>query len=164
MSNLPLPLMDHAECCAAVRPHYNTTQIALWLRSEISQVEMNCLANERPTRVSCSICNSIHYARASCTSSSRSASRSCKTGSSRCVPTLPVLPHPPSDETVRKADLIAVSFLRTLQPRHRHRRIVPIRERHSLLSASLCLSRACLGKMIVFTIKWRKKTRLFYLG
>ena len=40
MSNLPLPLMDHAECCAAVRPHYNTAQIALWLRSEISQVEI----------------------------------------------------------------------------------------------------------------------------
>ena len=29
----------------------------------------------------------------------------------------------------------------------------------SLLSFSLCLSRACLGKMIIFSIKWHKKTR-----
>ena len=30
-------------------------------------------------------------------------------------------------------------------------------KRHSFLSFSLCLSRACLGKMIVYIYKWRKK-------
>ena len=29
----------------------------------------------------------------------------------------------------------------------------------SLFEFSMCLSRACLGKMIIFTSKWRKKTR-----
>jgi hypothetical protein len=34
------------------------------------------------------------------------------------------------------------------------------RKRHSFLEFSLCLSRACLGKTIMFSIKWdRKKTR-----
>ena len=34
------------------------------------------------------------------------------------------------------------------------------RKRHSFFSVSLCLSRACLGKMITFAIKWRKNSYL----
>ena len=31
-----------------------------------------------------------------------------------------------------------------------------VRKRHSFFEFSLCLSRACLGKTIIFSIKWRQ--------
>ena len=33
-----------------------------------------------------------------------------------------------------------------------------LRKRHSVFEFSLCLSRACLGKMIIFLHKWLKET------
>jgi len=35
----------------------------------------------------------------------------------------------------------------------------PCKKRHSFFECSLCLFRACLGKMIVYIYKWRKKWR-----
>jgi hypothetical protein len=37
-------------------------------------------------------------------------------------------------------------------------RVPPIRRRVSFFEFSLCLSRACLGKIMLFIYKWRKKT------
>ena len=59
---------------------------------------------------------------------------------------------------------VIVTGGRVVATRHQHRRDLDgrqaaLRNRVSVFEFSLCLSRACLGKMIIFSTKWRKKTR-----
>jgi hypothetical protein len=53
--------------------------------------------------------------------------------------------------------LIRARLLRVQQRQLQPPRAPACEKRHSFFEFSLCLTRACLGKMFVFIYKWRKK-------
>jgi len=61
----------------------------------------------------------------------------------------PFVPYAPSNYIFGLSDVGALTFI-----------VSSVRREKTRLcnEFSLCLSRACLGKMIIFSIKWRKKT------